>query len=220
MGETLHLIRRHWLPAAIAAILGLIAGVVYAFSSPTAYSANASLIVNPGTPQQGGDVGQLNSFIIARMESYAALAETSMVLSPVATKLNETDGATALQDRLTFQVPTGSSIITVSATGSDRESAIALANEVTTSLSSAIEKTTPAQSNGKASVAVMIVQKGQDDVQVVKKSFALYGVLGMILGLALALAILWALDSFRDKAEPSRRAESPTPGVDEPVLGG
>lgn len=188
------LIRKHLWPVLAGLLIGAILGSVQAARQPQQYASTSQLIINPGVPAKGTSVSDLSTFITNRMESYDALASSAAVVNPVISKLHLHEDASSVLGRVSFSVPTGSTIISTTATASTQESAIELSDAITASLSQAIMDTTPKQSDGTSGVSTVVIQHGQDDVSPKKSSVPVHLLAGAILGglVGLLVGMAWA----------------------------
>ncbi|MGO4956979.1 hypothetical protein ACTQ49_06865 [Luteococcus sp. Sow4_B9] len=156
--------KKPWIWAAVPAsvLVGLGLGAWTGLPVTTTHHAAAQLLVSPGTPEKGRNLTEMSGFVQSRMESWAALADSASVINPVLESLALQEDVPTVMSRLDVQVPAGSTMLVLNASGESEEEAIALADAAAASLSREIMRTTPKQTGGEPSIAVVSAQTAKD----------------------------------------------------------
>ena len=123
--------RKHWLWVLIPVlVLGGAVGYLSKNATPV-YRASASLYVALTAGDTASDLNQGSSYTQAQMLSFARLTTLPIVLTPVIDDLDaRARPRKQLGRRIAAATPQNTSILTVSATGTDPEATAALANSV------------------------------------------------------------------------------------------
>lgn len=135
--EYLRIVRRNWLLIVVTTLLGLGVGLTVSLVQEPEYRAQSTVFVST---QGGGSIAELeqgSSFAQSRMNAYASLVTTPVVLDPAIAELRLDATATELSRQV--QATVSSFLLTISVTASDPQVAAETANAIAASLSSAVE---------------------------------------------------------------------------------
>lgn len=173
---------KYFVTILVVAIVGALVGGIYAGSRSVTYSANSILLVTPAAAKSGENLSQVSTYIFANMASYDALATTSQVLDAAAVELGGEVDLKELSARLAVEVPTGSSIITISSTKNDRGQAVDIANAVGNALRKSVVDLSPTL-NDKKTIDVVVVQPAGDRVTANGRNVGGWILGGVVVGL-------------------------------------
>lgn len=179
---------RYLVTLALCLLLGAIAAVGFAASRPVTFSAHTVLYVTPASARSNDNLSQVLSYVFDSMASYEALASTSQVLEGAATELGGGVQPDELLAGLAVEVPTGSSMITITSTKENRGEAVDIANAVGGALKTSVVELSPRQ-KGKPTIDVAVVQPAEDDVRSNGRHIMSWALGGVVIGLAVGIVL-------------------------------
>lgn len=192
-------------------VAGALLGLGITAMMPKTYSASTQTYFTVDS----ADLTQGSAFAEGLLKSYAAAAESDLVLAPAATKLGVT--TEELSGKLNFVIPSGTSIIEITAEDQDPAMAAKIANTVTEELQGASKSLSPDQMEGKTSTGKKAVRFTQLDSAKAPTSpsaphlplnVALGAFGGFLLGLLAALLRDGRTTRKGEFVSPSRRAST------------
>lgn len=192
-------------------VAGALLGLGITAMMPKTYNASTQTYFTVDS----ADLTQGSAFAEGLLKSYAAAAESDLVLTPAAKKLGVT--TEELASKLEFVIPSGTSIIEITAEDRDPAMAAKIANTVTEELRSASKSLSPDQVEGKTTTGKKAVRFTQLDAAKVPDSpsaphmplnVALGALSGLLLGLLAALLRDGQTARKGPIVSPSRRASS------------
>lgn len=150
-------LRKSWIVIVALTIVGGLVGVGYTATLPDSYRAQTSLFVASSTNSSGSDLSQGSTFAQNVVQSYAGLATTSAVLTPVIAELNLDTTPTRLARQITAQTPLNTVFVNISVTDPSAQNATNIANAVARSLRTVATDLAPTSSSGRSPIAISIV---------------------------------------------------------------
>lgn len=200
-------IRKGWYFIVTLALIGAVAGFVYAKAQPNVYRASSSLFVSTGTASNVDQVTTGSNFVKNVVSSYATLATTQSVLIPVIEELNLNTTSTKLARSITATNPTDTVIIEIAVTDGSANRATEIANAVARSLRAVATDVSPTNASGQSALQITVVQPAalpQNPVGPNRRLMLLTAaILGAVAGLVLALLRFL----FDTRIQSSRDAE-------------
>ncbi|WP_415976088.1 polysaccharide biosynthesis tyrosine autokinase [Rhodococcus sp. 077-4] len=215
--EYWRILRAGWWIVALATVIGVAGGYAYTFFTTPQYQACARLFVTTEGGSSVGEAYQNNLFSQERVSSYAGLATSTQVAQRAVNQLQLEMSAADLRSRITATPIEKTVLLDLCATDADPEVAQALTNAVAGQLTQVVQELETSQRGGNPAAGATIVDQG--DVPSAPIGTGLYvmlglgGVVGLVIGLALALLRGLVDRSIRDRS----RAEDVSGRV---VLGG
>jgi capsular exopolysaccharide synthesis family protein len=197
------ILRAGWWIVAVVTVLGIVGGLVYSFVSTPQYQACARLFVTTEGGSSVGEAYQNNLFSQERVTSYAGLATSTQVAQRAVDQLQLSNTANELRDKMTATPIEKTVLLDLCGTDSDPEVARALTNAVAGQLTQLVQELETSQRGGSPAAGATIID--QADVPQnptgagLVTTLGLGGVIGLILGLALALARGLLDRSVRDR---------------------
>ena len=180
-------LRRSWWIAALATVLGLLgAGIAYAATPPT-YASQVTFYVS--TPVQTGVSPQsANQFAQDRVNSYVALMSSERVARDVITRT----GVNLTPAEVTSRISAEAKLNTVVLQATVRDSTQVRASELAQGLAETFGETVSRLDNPGASRATVIINvvSGPTDLGAVEPRLKVYAGLGILVGLALGVALI------------------------------
>ena len=77
------LLRRNWFILAVGALLGLLAGLLYAGQQTPVFEAQASVVVSTGQSSDVSDLNAGNTFASQAVKTYATVATSPHAKAPI-----------------------------------------------------------------------------------------------------------------------------------------
>lgn len=150
-------LRKSWIVIVALTIVGGLVGIGYTATLADSYRAESSLFVASSTNSNGSDLSQGSTFAQNVVQSYAGLATTSAVLTPVIADLNLDTTPTRLARQITAQTPLNTVFVNISVTDGSAQNATNIANAVARSLRTVATDLAPTSSSGRSPIAISIV---------------------------------------------------------------
>jgi capsular exopolysaccharide synthesis family protein len=209
-------VRKFWLLILGLAVVG--AGIGYAVSAatPPQFRSTASLYfaLNEGT--SGADLNQGSTYTQNQMLSFARLASSSRVLEPVAEELGIEGGARELSQALEVSIPQDTVILEVTVAAGDAQRAAQLANRVSEQLVEVVQEVVSRGEAGVARISASLIDiavpPAAQSSPVKARDAALAGLLGLLLGLLVALVLTVADTRVRNEEAVARVTDLPVLG--------
>jgi capsular exopolysaccharide synthesis family protein len=180
------LLRRSWFLLVIGALVGLLAGLLYAGHQRPVFQADVAVVVSTG---QSANVSDLNAgavFAQQAVKTYATVATSPLVLDPVISKLGLDTTPAALQGAITTSIPLDTTALTISVQDGSPARAASIANAISDSLKSAVSEISPATSRS-ADVTVTRIQPAVIPTTPISPKVPLDAAIGLLVGLVLGL---------------------------------
>ncbi|MCW4385028.1 Wzz/FepE/Etk N-terminal domain-containing protein [Salinibacterium sp. SYSU T00001] len=205
--DLLRVVREGW--AIILAVTVLFAAAAYAYAAtrtPT-YESAATLLVSACTVSEDVEVCDPaggTAFAVERARIYASVGTTGEVLDGAAEYTDAVDSGEALIDVVTVRQATDSALLTVRATASTAEDAADIANAVALSLIEYVDDTVEVEETDRTRVQFAVIGEADPPSgpsESIRQTVVLAAILGIFIGLALAL-LRWYLNTrIRDAQE-------------------
>jgi succinoglycan biosynthesis transport protein ExoP len=216
--DYIRILRKSWVLLLAVTLLGVAGAAGYSLVQTPQYRASSKVFVSTSSGQTAQDLVQGNSFTVQRVKTYSDIATTPIVLLPVIAALDLNITAADLAGRVTVSAPADTTIIEISVDDSDPVQAANIADAISESLTSAVERIeTPAADESVSPVRLTRVQQaGIPDSAVspnTKLNLALGGLAGLAIGLVLAI-----LRETLDNRVRNERDVSSVSGA--PIIGG
>ncbi len=208
--DYLRVLRRGWWIIAGLTTLGLLAAVAFTASQTPTYSATATVYVSVSGNETPADLQTGQSFATQRALTYADIAETTTVLEAAASSLSDGTGAGDLRGSVGASTREGTSLIDVTASGSDPAGVAARADAVANALTAeaprldALQPTSP--------VRLTLVQAAQTPEEADAPRPRNNLLIGLAVGLVLGVAVVVVADALSTRIRSSADLP-PAPGL-------
>jgi capsular exopolysaccharide synthesis family protein len=203
--DYLRVLSRRWRVIAIVALLGTAAGVLASVVATPEYRATTTLFASL---QSGADTSQLiqgNSFTQARVQSYADVATSPQVTTPVVKALRLDMTPTELAERISAEAPLNTVLVRLTVTDISAAQAARISNAVATRFAQVIrELERPEKSKSPSPVRLTVTQPATVPSAPSSPNTALNVVLGLTLGLVLGLGLGVALETVDTSMRDSK----------------
>lgn len=210
-------LRRRLYLLVVLALLGGAAGYGYGLLQPEQYRAEASAFVSSQRGETVSELVQGSQYTANLMQSYARLALTPAVLTPVIDELGLDMPLATLQGMITSEVELNTVILSISAVDTDPQRAADIANAVVDSLADAVRDLAPQDSDGEPSVALTTVTTATAPTVQFAPNKTLLAVTGAMVGFIIAALYAVLKSAFdtriRDEDDIERIADVPILGT-------
>lgn len=212
--EYLSTLRKHWLLILLTTVLVGAAAYGVARMLPKQYESTASVLVVPGAVQSA-ELGQSSSYVQSIVQSYTLLATSPRVLDPVIEKLALPETSVMLAKRVEVESPLNTTVINITTTDPDPDQARQISAAITESLIDQVRTVSP-QVAGKQVIRVETISPALLPTVPASPNTVLYGALGALLGLAVAVLYALLRRLFRSRIDTVSDAEE---SATAPILG-
>ncbi|WP_158590163.1 polysaccharide biosynthesis tyrosine autokinase [Amnibacterium setariae] len=214
--QFLRTVRRSWPVIVMVLAVFIIVGAAYTIVQRPSYSASATAYVSVSTNSSVNDLSQGADFVQQAVKSYAGVATSAYVLERVIDRLDLDESVGTLKEQVSAQAPVDTTLLDISATASSPTQAAAIANAVTTELSSAVDRLTlDARSSSSAVVLTRIdpaTAPSTPSSPNVPLNLGIAAILGLAVGLGIAV-LRDRLDTrIRDREEAGALVAAPVLG--------
>ena len=190
IAEYARVLVRRWRWITAFAVLGLVAGYVYAAVQQPKYTSDAQLFVAVrGDSDTATDLQQGNTFTTQRMTSYTDVASGPLVTRPVIRELGLEESPVQLSQRIEAVSPVDTVLITLTVTDTSPEQAARIANACAEQLGRVIETLEQGSSGRRAasSVKATITRPATVSRQPVSPDVRNLVILGLLAGLGVGV---------------------------------
>lgn len=188
LGDYIRILRKNWLVIVLITLVGIGAAAAYSLVATPKYEASNTLVVSTQAGDTVQDLQQGNTFTLARMNTYAQMVTTPVVMAPVITGLKLDVTPVQLAKTITATNPLNTTLITITATSPSARTAAATANALAVSLTKAVEAVETPQGATTSPVKLSVVQQAVPPVKPSSPKVPLNLALGLLIGLALGIA--------------------------------
>jgi len=214
--DYLEALRRQWIVIVALTVIGAGAAFGYARTLPPEYSSTAAVMVIPQRGDSTNELVQGSSYVQSLVQTYAVLASSPLVLTPVIDELDLDETATQLAKRVSVVNTLNTVVIEISVTDEDPERAQETAAAITDSLISAVAEVSPSDAENNPAVRLETIAPARMPQAPIGPNTRLYAMIGAAIGLALSVA--YALFRRALGTRVSERADI-SAVTDAPVLG-
>lgn len=186
--DYLDALRRQWIVIVALTIIGAGAAFGYARTLPPEYSSTAAVMVIPQRGDSTNELVQGSSYVQSLVQTYAVLASSPLVLTPVIDDLNLDETATQLAKRVTVVNTLNTVVIEISVTDEDPERAQETAAAITDSLIAAVAQVSPSDAENNPAVRLETIAPARMPQAPIGPNTRLYALIGAAIGLALSVA--------------------------------
>ncbi|MDR0848323.1 MAG: polysaccharide biosynthesis tyrosine autokinase [Propionibacteriaceae bacterium] len=187
-----NVLKKYWVSILLLTIFGGLAAGAYVFLATPVYTAKSIVFLSMSGSNSVGDLYTGTNYTAAAARSYAQIATTPKVLSPVIEDLDLDTTAEVLATHVTTTIPANTSLIQISVTNSDADRSREIAQSIAESLVDTVRSLSPVDLNEKSTITATVVTPATTPTSQTSPKVALTLALGVIAGLVfgVALAIL------------------------------
>lgn len=202
--DYIRILRKSWVLILLCALIGVSAAAVYSLLQTPAYSASSKVFVSTSSGESVTDLAQGNAFTVQRVKTYSDLASTPIVLLPVIANLDLDRTASSLAQDISVSAALDTTIIEITVTNGDPVVAADIANAMSDSLATAVDRIeSPSGEETPSPVKLTPVQQAEVPANPVTPNVILNVVIGALIGLGVGLsaAVLRAVLDTRIRNE-------------------
>lgn len=185
--DYLDALRRYWLVIVLLALLGGGAAFGYARTLPAEYSSTAAVMVVPQRGENTNELVQGSSYVQNLVQTYAVLAASPMVLSPVIDELGLDETPTRLASRVSVVNTLNTVVIEISVTDTDPEQAQRIVAQITDSLTDAVTQVSPKDAANEPAVRLTTIAPARMPQAPIGPNTRLITLIGIALGLGVGV---------------------------------
>lgn len=205
--KVIHLLQARWKSIVALLIIGLVvAGAISAITTKK-YESTAQIYVstdstNTTTAYTG------SAYLTAKLASYAALATQSEMMTRTAKALDDSQASTGLAGKVSVSVPTGESLLKVTATDTNPVRAQHIAAVVASQLSAYIQELETASAGQSPTVRANVTDQPVVNPTPVSPRTALNLILGALVGLLLGVGLAGVRHALDNTVKTDADAEA------------
>jgi capsular exopolysaccharide synthesis family protein len=213
----LRVLRKGWILIVALTLVGLALGAVYSILKTPLYEATSKVFVSVQSSGSVSDLTQGGNFAQNQVKSYADVVTTPVVLQPVIANLGLQTDVGALAGQITATSPLDTVIVEITASDQSAAQSAQIANAVANSFASTVDSLVPENAEGVTPVKITVLQQAvipsSPSSPNVPINIALGGVIGLVLGLGIAV--------LREALDTRIRNEHDVEAITSaPILGG
>ena len=190
--DYLRVLYANWVLIVATTLLGVVVAAAVSYFATPIYEAQSKVYVSVRSETQAsGDLLQGSNFARQSMATFAELATTESVLTPVTEELELGISDEALAKQLSVTAPADSTLLNITASDENPELAAQIANEVGTQLKTLVEEEleTPQGDDEASPVRINTVQSAAVPISPVSPRIPVNMLLGLLLGFATGVGI-------------------------------
>jgi succinoglycan biosynthesis transport protein ExoP len=212
------ILRKSWIILVALTLVGGGVALGYSLWQKPVYSAASQVFVSTTSASTVQELAQSNSYSLARVMTYADLARTPIVLAPVIQQLNLATSSESLAKNIKSSPAPNTTIIKITASDQSPVTAAKIANATALSLGTTVQRIeTSGDQFVSSPVKLTLIQTAVVPTSPDSPKVPLNVGVGLLIGLALGLAISFLADSLNVRVRSSRDVSEIT---DLPILGG
>ncbi len=189
LGDYLQTLRTRWLTVAVIALATLAATAAVTLLTTPQYTSATRMFFAVQGGESVSDLAQGSTFTEKQMASYAEVAQSPIVLDPVADAFGLDQDARSLAAALSVTVAADTTILVISATDEDPVFARDLANAVAEQLASTVGGLSPERPDGSETVRATMLSEAQVPESASSPSITRNLALGLLLGVFLGVSV-------------------------------
>ncbi len=180
-------LRKNWLVIVALTVIGAIAGFGYAQLQPELYRSQSTAIVIPARGDNTSELVQGSNYVQNLVQTYAVVATSPAVLTPVIDKLGLQTSPQALAGTITVESPLNTVVLTISVVSRNPETAQMIADAVATQLAVAVQQLSPQNADDQPAVRIETIAPARVSAFPVSPNVRLLITVGALAGLVLGV---------------------------------
>ena len=215
-GELLAALRRRWLWVLAVVVLSVASAAAVTFTTVPKYAADVQLFASAGGSTATSAAYQGGLFVQQRVESYARIVSSPLVLDPVIERQQLDTTSSELEGRITVTAPSDTVLIEIRVEDTDPQVAAATANDVAGQFAAFVADLESSTGAEPAPVKVSVVRPATVPAEPFEPSPRLNVALGLVAGLGVGVGLALALEAL-DRSVRSGKESAEIVGA--PLLG-
>lgn len=217
--DYIRILRKNWVIIVVATLVGIGIAAVWSLTRTPEYEASSTVFVSTQSSGSIQELQQGSTFTQARVQTYAQLATTPIVMNPVIAELELETTASDLAAQVTASAALNTTLITITATATDPVRAADTANALAASLTAAVAEIESVQGPDGTSISpvrLSPVKNALPPLEPSSPNVPLNLALGALVGLALGIGIAVLRAVLDTRVRTPRDVELLT---DRPIIG-
>lgn len=203
------MLRRRWALVSALTLAGLLAATAYALTSAPSYAASTTLFFSPSSGSTASELNQGTAYTQNLVKSFAQVATSERVLSPVVRELDLDTTPARLSRRVTAETAPDSLLLTISVVSPEPRLAARTADAVAEQLTDVVADLSPVSRTAGRTIKVTVVAEAQVPESATSRT-ELALVAGPLAGLLLGLALAGLLELLGDKVRTTKQVRDVT----------
>ena len=187
--DLIHLVRKGWVYILVFAVVGTSAGIALTLLTPKNYSSTTRMFVSTQTPDTATDLLTGSSFTQQRVQSYADIVTSPVVLKPVIAEHFGDITYADFKNRVSATVPLNTVLIEITVSDRSPYRAAELADAVATSFTKTIDDLESSATSVNSLVKLKVIQPGDINLSPDSPKPLINISIGLLLGLLLGFGI-------------------------------
>jgi capsular exopolysaccharide synthesis family protein len=216
--DYIRILRKSWVLITALTLIGVAVAAASSLLQTPQYSATSKVFVSTQSGGTVSDLAQGNTFATQRVQTYADLVSTPVVLLPVIAELGLDVDAGALGRRIAASAPENTSLIEITVADEDPVRAAEIANGASESLTTVVDTLErPLEEGAVSPVKLTLVQQATVPGSPVSPNVPVSLVLGLLVGLALGVGLAVLREVLDTRIRTERDVQAVT---DAAIVGG
>lgn len=217
--DYIRILRKNWVIIVVATLVGIGVAAVWSLTRTPEYEASSTVFVSTQSSGSIQELQQGSTFTQGRVQTYAQLVTTPIVMNPVIAELELETTAGSLATQVSASAALNTTLITITVTDTDPVRAADTANALAASLTAAVAEIEAVQGpDGTSASPVRLspVKNALPPLEPSSPNVALNLALGGLVGLALGISIAVLRTVLDTRIRTPRDVEQLT---DRPIIG-
>ena len=203
------MLRRRWALVAAFTLAGFAAAAAYVLTAAPSYASSTTLFFSPSSGSTASELNQGTAYTQNLVKSFAQVATSERVLSPVVRELDLETTPARLSRRVTAQTAPDSLLLTIAVVDPDPQQAARTADAVGEQLIDVVADLSPVSRTAGRTIKVTVVAEAQvPESPASRAELALAA--GPLLGLLLGLGLAGLLELIGDKVRTTKQVRDVT----------
>jgi succinoglycan biosynthesis transport protein ExoP len=190
---------RMWPIILVATLGGGLAAWGLSQTATPVYTATSSLYFSLSNGTSGNDLNQGSAYTQQQMLSFAQLAKSSSVLTPVVVNLGLDSSATELANSVSVSTPQNTVVLDIGASSSSPQRAADIANEIGVSLKDAVAEVAPTAVDGAPTVRIRTIDRASAPTFASAPNTRVNTIAGLLLGFAASTLLVIVLARLNNR---------------------
>lgn len=216
LSDYIRILRKNWLVILLLTVIGVGSSAAYTLTATPAYESTSTIFVSTQGGSTTAELQQGSNFTQARINTYVGLVVTPAVLDPVIGELGLTTSAESLAKDVKASAAVNSTLIAITVSDSNPNSASDIANSIAKSLATVVPQLEPAVDGGASPVRLTQVSAAQPALQPTTPKVPFNLLIGLLAGLAVGIGLAILRTALDNRVRTPREAEQITKG---PAIG-
>lgn len=214
--EYLGVLRKRWITVALLTVAGVAVGALFSLVATPTYQSTTRMFLSMELGDSLGEAQRGTNFTRDQMASYAEVAASPLVLSPVIEDLELDISPQALSEQVAVTIPNDTTILEITVSHANPQAAADIANSIGDQLTEAVDELSPGSPGTEQAVRATVLSPASPAADPSSPNAGLNIGLGLALGLLLGTGVAVLRETLDTKIRVDRDIAQVT---DTPVIG-